>query len=214
MELSEILSRSGYQAFDFLGSGPKGSRSGEKYQLSKLDQFEIEGKDCLDVGCNAGYFLFRLLDKNPNFLFGIDLGENWIKVANELNEFHFKSDKVKFVTGDFFTYSFDRKFDLILCVSTFHYMVGQQQELVDRCFDLLNDGGILLLEVEEYTKNDIPEVNHDPRPYDPAKLKLDYPNELMVKEYISDKFIISDKYLSAVQGGSVYVRYFYRLLRK
>jgi hypothetical protein len=34
-------------------------------------------------------------------LFGIDLGENWIKVANELNEFHFKSDKVKFVTGDF-----------------------------------------------------------------------------------------------------------------
>jgi hypothetical protein len=93
-------------------------------------------------------------------------------------------------------------------------MVGQQQELVDKCFDLLNDGGILLLEVEEYTKNDIPEVNHDPRPYDPAKLKLDYPNELMVKEYISDKFIILDKYLSAVQGGSVYVRYFYRLLRK
>jgi Protein of unknown function (DUF1698). len=70
MELSEILSRSGYQAFDFLGSGPKGSRSGEKYQLSKLDQFEIEGKDCLDVGCNAGYFLFRLLDKNPNFCLG------------------------------------------------------------------------------------------------------------------------------------------------
>lgn len=214
MEVSKILEKSGYQSFDFLGSGPSGSRSGEKYKLSKIGDMQLEGTDILDVGCNAGYFLYRiLLEKKPNSLLGIDLGDVWIDIANLLNEHHFKSDKVKFICGDFFTQTFDKKFDLILCISTFHYMVNQQQELIDKCHSLLNEGGILLLEVEEYTKNDVPEVNHDPRPYDPAKLKLDYPNNLKVKEYIAGKFDILERYASVVQGGSVYARYFYRLLR-
>jgi len=213
MDLSKILEKSGYQTFDFLDGQRKGSNSGKKYELSKLEEYDIEGKTCLDVGCNAGYFLFRLLAKNPKSLFGIDLGGNWIEVANELNKEYFKSDRVEFVSGDFFSFHFPQKFDLILCISTFHYLVNQQQELVDKCFDLLNDQGILLLEIEEYPVNNVAEVNHDPRPYDPAKLELDYPNNLKIHEYMQGKFVILDRYSSVEQGGSVYDRYFYKLRR-
>ena len=97
MSIREIAERSYYQNFDILGAGRGSSNSGEKYKLSKLDNHTIEDKSCLDIGCNAGYFLFRLLDKQPKKLIGIDLGPNFIEIANELNKEHFKSDKVEFI---------------------------------------------------------------------------------------------------------------------
>lgn len=101
MSISEILEKSNYQSFDFLGGRKRGSNSSKKYELSKLEEFDLYGKACLDVGCNAGYFLFRFLNKNPEALVGIDLGERFINIANELNEEHFKSHIITFIYGDF-----------------------------------------------------------------------------------------------------------------
>ena len=61
--IKEILERSDYQSFDFLGDIKKGSDSSKKFELSKLLEYDLLGKSCLDVGCNAGYFLFQLLEK-------------------------------------------------------------------------------------------------------------------------------------------------------
>lgn len=33
---------------------------------------ELKGKKILDIGCNNGYYLFRMLSENPDFLLGID----------------------------------------------------------------------------------------------------------------------------------------------
>lgn len=208
--IKEAMERSDYQSFDFLGDRRKGSDSSKKFELSKLGEYDLRGKACLDVGCNAGYFLFRLLEKNPENLIGIDLGERYIDIANELNREHFKSN-IQYIFGDFFSCDFSIKFDLIFCFSTFHYFVGKQKDFLDRCFVLLNKKGFLLLEVEEYSKNDVSEINHDPRPFDPAKTELDYPNQLKMKEWIFDKFDMLDRYPSVKQTGSVYDRYFYKL---
>jgi SAM-dependent methyltransferase len=211
MNISEILEKSDYQTFDFLGDRKKGSNSGKKYELSKLEEFDLYGKTCLDVGCNAGYFLFRFLGRDPKILIGIDLGKRFIDIANELNREHFKSDILTFICGDFFSFDFKEKFDLIICFSTFHYLVGKQKDFLDGCFNLLNVEGILLLEVEEYPKNDVPDINHDPRPYDKDKIRLDYPNNLKMREFVSGKFDILDRYISVKQTGELYGRYFYKL---
>ena len=209
MSIREIAERSYYQNFDILGAGRGSSNSGEKYKLSKLDNHTIEDKSCLDIGCNAGYFLFRLLDKQPKKLIGIDLGPNFIEIANELNKEHFKSDKVEFIYGDIFTRKFDIKFDLIICFSTFHYFIDKQKEFLDLCHSYMNENGIFLLEVEEYPLNDKATIDKTPRPAD--KIPYDYPNKLMMEEFCKNKFNVSDRYISTFQGGSLYDRYFYKL---
>jgi SAM-dependent methyltransferase len=207
--MKNLFEEANYQTFDFIGGPRRGSDSGKKYELSRLSEFDVKGKRVLDVGCNSGYFLYRMLDKDPEFLFGIDLSESYIACARKFNDLHFKSSKVRFVRDDFFTRDFNEKFDLIICFSTFHYFGELQKAFFDKCFSLLNDDGILLLEMEEFPKNDVPMVDRSERPAD--KQRYHYPNELMLKNFIFGHFNIFDKYISVFQGGSLYDRYFYKL---
>jgi len=207
--MQEILEKSHYQTFDFLEGDRKDSNSGEKYRLSKLDAFDLNNLSCLDVGCNAGYFLFRMLQKNPRRLVGIDIGEKFIDVANTLNREVFGSNIITFICRDFFRYYFGEKFDMVICFSSFHYFGDNQEVFFELCYGLMNKQGILLLEVEEYPFNDISIVNRDVRPAD--KKKYHYPNNLKLREYILGKFNIIDRYISIKQGGSLYDRYFYVL---
>jgi SAM-dependent methyltransferase len=209
--LEELLAKSHYQSFDFLGKEKRDSNSGKKFELSKLDTFDLTNKTMLDVGCNSGYFMFRLLEKNPKKFIGIDLGEKFIDCANELNKEIFKSDKVEFHFGDFFHWNFNIEFDLIICLSTFHYFYENQPVFFPVCHRLLNPKGLLLLEMEEYPVNDKPMVDKTPRQAD--KKSYNYPNNLMLQQYIKNKFIIKDRYISIKQEGSLYDRYIYKLER-
>ena len=208
-EVKKIIESSHYQTFDFLGDRKRDSDSGKKYELSKLDEYNLNEKSCLDIGCNAGYFLFRLIDKNPKTLVGIDLGQKFIDIANNLNNDYFKCNIIKFICGDFFSYNFETRFDLIICFSTFHYFDDKQKDFTDQCFILLNVKGTLLLEVEEFPENLTSKICNNPRPADGRN--YNYPNELKMKEFVSGKFNIGDKYISTKQEGSLYDRYFYRL---
>jgi SAM-dependent methyltransferase len=207
-ELQEILKESHYQTFDFEGE-KRDSNSRMKYDLSKLAVMDVSGRSCLDVGCNSGYFLFKLKEKKAGRSTGIDLGEKFIKIAKKLNEVYFKFDGLKFIWGDFFEFYFGIKYDLVLCLSTFHYFGEMQGDFFDKCHLVMGDNGILLIEVEEFPVNDYPRVDTTVRPAD--RKQYHYPNELMIREFIQDKFRIEDKYVSVKQGGSVYDRYFYKL---
>lgn len=185
--IEEILKLSHYQTFDLLNGDKRDSDSNGKYNCSKLANFDLTGKDILDIGCNAGYFLFRLLDKNPNSLIGIELGEKFVQILNDLNSNIYKSSIIKAILGDFFEHTFTQKFDLIICFSTFHYFKDNQL-FFDKCFDLLKEGGTLLLEVEEYPEG-----------------------ILNLQEYYGGKYILKNKYKSVKQ--IVHERWFYELYR-
>ena len=45
-------------------------------------------KVCLDVGCNSGYFLFKLKEKKAAWSTGIDLGEKFIPMKSKLSSYH------------------------------------------------------------------------------------------------------------------------------
>jgi len=208
--MNSILEKSFYQSFDFIDNKIKASNSGEKYKSSRLEGFELLGQKVLDVGCNAGYFLFRLLDKNPSKMLGVDAGENFIFIANEINKKYFNSPIIQFIKGDFFEINFTEKFDLIICFSTFHYFLDNQNRFLKDCYFLLNSKGILLLEMEEYPDSNIfPHVNKAIRPADGKSYH--YPNQAMLEAWIKNLFTIEDRYISTKQGGSLYDRYFYKL---
>ena len=206
--IAQILSKSHYQTFDLIEGDKRDSDSKLKYNLSRLDSYDLTGKSVLDVGCNAGYFLFKLCNRGASRLVGIEIGEKFVTIANDLNREVFKSPPqlITFICGDFLTYQFNEKFDLIICLSTFHYFGYNQPVFFDLSHQLLNDDGKLLVEIEEYPDNSKPYVDVDLR--DRNRL---YPNALQISNYIRNKFKVIDKYLSAHQKGSVYDRWFYEL---
>jgi SAM-dependent methyltransferase len=208
-ELEKILKESHYQTFEDLDGRKRDSDSAKKFELSRLSEMDLKGKSCLDVGCNSGYFLFKLLDKKLSYMVGIDSSEKFIDIAENLNIERFKSG-IHFLQEDIFSYKFERKFDLILCISTFHYFQEKQEEFLIKSSELLTDGGFLLLEVEEFPgKKDSPCIWQEVRPADRKMYR--YPNELQIREWVKGLFKIQNKYLSVKQGGSLYERYFYRL---
>ena len=183
--LAKILEPSHYQTFDLIEGDKRDSDSKGKFDHSRLATFDLVDKSILDIGCNAGYFLFKLIHKGAKSLVGIELGEKFVHVLNKLNQTVYKSPLIKAIQGDFFDHKFDQKFDLIICFSTFHYFKDNQL-FFDKCFDLLNLGGTLLLEVEEYPEN-----------------------SLNLQSYYGGKYILSDKYKSVRQIS--HERWFYNL---
>jgi SAM-dependent methyltransferase len=206
-EKNNILKQSHYQTFDFLGDVRRDSDSPKKYELSRLDAFDLADKSVCDAGCNAGYFLFRLLGKRPRRLVGVDLGAKFISIAKDINAAYFRSPVLEFVEGDFFDLTWP--FDLIICLSTFHYFGSRQKLFFEHGWRLLKKGGEILLEVEEHPENDVPRVTHVVRPAD--RKSYPYPNSKMIGLWVQDMFEIKDRYQSIKQGGSLYDRYFYRL---
>jgi tRNA (mo5U34)-methyltransferase len=208
-KLKPFMQASFYQTFDFLGEELKASNSAEKYDLSRLTTFNLEGKNILDVGCNAGYFMFKLLGKNPKSIFGIDVHRPFIEIARRINEECFQSNKLDFHVADFFKYKFPlgKMFDFIFCFSTFHYFYENQQLFIDKSYELLNKDGILLLEIEESPDQGEAKIFSPPRPAD-GKCYF-YPNQAMVKQWTKGIFKIVDKYVSVKQNGAVYDRQFY-----
>ena len=183
--VTEILEKSHYQTFDLIEGDRRDSDSKGRLEKSRLLSFDLVGKSILDVGCNAGYFLFKLIDKQPKTLVGIEIGEKFIYILNELNKEIYKSPLIKPILGDFFAYEFNEKFDLIICFSSFHYF-KDAQEFFDKCYTLLNEGGTLLLEVEEYPEG-----------------------SLNLQNYYKDNFTLVDRYKSIKQIK--HERWFYEL---
>lgn len=200
------LKECNYQTFDFLGDTLRDSNSPEKYKLSKLNEMD-NFKSCLDIGCNAGYFLFRLnIHDTFKKYVGIDISPKYIKIAEDIKHF-FNATNISFSVADIFNYQSSEKFDLIICFSTFHYF-NNQKEFLDVCFNFLNDNGVLLLEVEEYPSEKyitcgIVRNAESERTYYLTKNKM--------KFMIKNSFILMERYPSVKQPGALYDRWFYKL---
>ena len=203
-----ILKPSHYQTFDLIKGDRRDSDSASKYALSQLDFFDLRGKSILDIGSNAGYFLFKLAPKGPSKMVGIEIGQKFVQISNDLNAHHYKVPNLEFILGDFFTHSFDETFDFIICFSTFHYFGYKQAEFFTKCHSILNDKGTLLVEIEEMPRNDRPAFEVDPR--DPNRI---YPNEKQIALYTKGAFKLLNQYMSVRQKGSVYDRWFYEFVK-
>lgn len=212
----ELFSKSNYQTLDFLGDfSKKDSNSIAKYELSKLKDFDLAGSKILDVGCNAGYFLMKLLmDKNPKELVGIDTNPSYLSICYGFNRIKFDTQQIKLYAGNVFDFQ-EKDFDLIYCFSTFHYFADKQYQFINLMHQLLNDNGVFILEVEESpTNQNVPFIEKRSRGGNLYENYLDYPNQLMIQTMINQKFNIVDRYQSVIQPGQFYDRYFYHLVKK
>ena len=94
-------------------------RSDLKYNLLR-PHFNLEGKRVADIGCNNGYYLFRMLEDNPEKLIGFDPSAVYKCQFDLINHFA-KTDIVYELLGVEHLPFYEEKFDVIFCLGVLYH---------------------------------------------------------------------------------------------
>lgn len=121
-------------------------RSDWKFERLKLTKDKIEGKRVGDVGCGNGYYMFRLLELNPELVVGFDPTNRYLiqylflrgflKSESRLLFEPFRSDALRF---------YPTFFDTLLCLGVLYHHPNPEI-LLKELYNSIRSGGMLYLE--------------------------------------------------------------------
>lgn len=97
----------------------------------------------LDLGCGYGFlsYMLQFLSEHREIV-AVDYDETKIETASHGFE---KTDRLHFVCSDVMTFPLE-KYDAIIISDVLHYLKKEEQdELLRRCFESLNGGGVLIV---------------------------------------------------------------------
>lgn len=92
----------------------------QRMQLTLLSCDNPEGKRILDVGCGSGRFSIELARRGGTVT-GIDFAVPMLDLARKFAAEANVASSTDFVRGDFLTYPFQGKFDIVLAIGFFDY---------------------------------------------------------------------------------------------
>ncbi len=118
-------------------------RSDKKYNLL-APHFDLEDKIVGDIGCNNGYYMFRMLSQKPKKIVGFDPSALYYMQFKFLNHF-IKSDIVYELLGVEHLEFYEHKFDLLFCLGVLYHRSDPVATLKS-LFKGLNEGGELILD--------------------------------------------------------------------
>ncbi len=103
----------------------------------------LENKDILDVGCNNGYHMFRMLEMNPKSITGFDPSALFNLQFEFINSF-IKSDiEYKLLGVEHIPY-YEKKFDTIFCMGVLYHRKDPIEMLKEVKKGLKKNGEIIL----------------------------------------------------------------------
>lgn len=114
-----------------------------KYNLLE-PYFNLEGKIVGDIGCNNGYYLFRMLSHKPKKLVGFDPSALYKTQFDFINHF-LKSDIVYEMLGVEHLPLYEHKFDTLFCLGVLYHRSDPIQTL-KALYQGLNPDGELILD--------------------------------------------------------------------
>jgi len=94
-------------------------RSNIKYNLLRK-HFNLKDKKVADIGCNNGYYLFRMQEDNPKLLVGFDPSPLYKTQFDFINHF-VKSEIVYELLGVEHLSIYEEKFDTIFCLGVLYH---------------------------------------------------------------------------------------------
>lgn len=119
-------------------------------EIVNFTKIALKNSTILDVGCGTGDLAFFLQKYQIKDYVGIDIFENSIIKANQ------KFPQYLFILSDFLTYSFDKKFDYVVCsgalttkLSSDNYEIFSQW--IIKMWELADIGVYFNILLEEYT---------------------------------------------------------------
>jgi len=114
-----------------------------KYNLLK-PHFNLLDKCVADIGCNNGYYLFRMLEQKPKKLVGFDPSIHYKTQFDFIN--HFVKSDIEFeLLGIEHLPFYENKFDVIFCLGVLYHRSDPINSLKE-LYKGLNEGGELILD--------------------------------------------------------------------
>ena len=214
--VSASIPRSTYQSFESFGLSLQqgkapSSKTSDKYEASHLDSIVEPTDQFLDIGCNAGYFCFRVAEKSNAAVIGVDTARSCLEIGSHINNSIFLRDNVAFFESDIFDFLPEKRaaFDIIHCSSVYHYFRDRQLEFLKITRDALAEKGVFVLEVELADAGNRASLVRRSRGVDATPCV--FPNRAMFLEQISGLFTILNEFESVFQKGSFYERVYFHL---
>jgi len=118
-------------------------RSNIKYDLLR-PYFDINDKIVGDIGCNNGYYLFRMLEENPKRLVGFDPSAIFYTQFKFINHF-IKSDIIYEMLGVEHIEYYHHKFDILFCLGVLYHR-SDPIAMLKSLYNSLNKNGELILD--------------------------------------------------------------------
>ncbi|MEA1954462.1 MAG: tRNA 5-methoxyuridine(34)/uridine 5-oxyacetic acid(34) synthase CmoB [Campylobacterota bacterium] len=114
-----------------------------KYNLLE-PHFNLRDKIVGDIGCNNGYYLFRMLSYKPKKLIGFDPSAIYYSQFQFINHF-IQSDIVYELLGVEHVEFYEQKFDTLFCLGVLYHR-SDPVAMLKSLFKGLNKGGELILD--------------------------------------------------------------------
>ena len=103
----------------------------------------LENKDILDVGCNNGYHMFRMLEMNPKSITGFDPSALFNLQFEFINSFIKSNIEYKLLGVEHIPY-YEKKFDTIFCMGVLYHRKDPIEMLKEVKKGLKKNGEIIL----------------------------------------------------------------------
>ena len=103
----------------------------------------LENKDILDVGCNNGYYMFRMLEMNPKSITGFDPSALFNLQFEFINSFIKSHIEYKLLGVEHIPY-YEKKFDVIFCMGVLYHRRDPIEMLKELKAGLKKDGIVIL----------------------------------------------------------------------
>ena len=103
----------------------------------------LENKDILDVGCNNGYYMFRMLEFNPKSITGFDPSPLFNLQFDFINSFIKSNIEYKLLGVEHIPY-YEKKFDVIFCMGVLYHRKDPIEMLKELKAGLKENGEIIL----------------------------------------------------------------------
>jgi len=108
-----------------------------------IPHLDLQNKDILDVGCNNGYYMFRMLEMNPKSITGFDPSALFNLQFEFINSF-IKSDiEYKLLGIEHIPY-YEKKFDVIFCMGVLYHRRDPIDMLKELKAGLKQNGEVIL----------------------------------------------------------------------
>ena len=114
-----------------------------KYNLLE-PHFDLKDKIVGDIGCNNGYYLFRMLSQKPKKLIGFDPSALYYSQFQFINHF-IKSDIVYELLGVEHVEFYEHTFDILFCLGVLYHR-SDPVAMLKSLYKGLNKGGELILD--------------------------------------------------------------------
>ncbi len=113
-----------------------------KYNLLR-PYFDLKGKKVADIGCNNGYYLFRMQEDSPKKLVGFDPSPLFRTQFDLINHF-VKSDIVYEMLGVEHAEFYEEKFDFIFCLGVLYHRSDPVNMIKQLYRSLEQEGEVIL----------------------------------------------------------------------